>query len=199
MTSRSLLVVAFGLVVAALLISQQGQAVGSEQPAQPSATANRIVLTPAEAQDAAARKLLPEDTRSVLRIDQKIRYGQFVWDERGAPSGDLLIRVDLNKQLLSIYRGGHEIGVAIVLYGADGHDTPLGRFSILEKVADHHSRTYDAPMPYSLRLTADWVAIHGSKVRRGRATHGCVGVPLEFAQKVFEAADVGDAVEIVAT
>jgi lipoprotein-anchoring transpeptidase ErfK/SrfK len=53
-------------------------------------------------------------------------------------------------------------------------------------------------MPYTLRLTDDGVSIHGSTVRWGAATHGCIGVPLEFARRLFEASRVGDDVLIVA-
>ncbi len=40
-------------------------------------------------------------------------------------------------------------------------------------------------MPYMLRLTNDGVAIHGSNVRQGYATHGCIGVPTDFAKLLF--------------
>ena len=54
-----------------------------------------------------------------------------------------------------------------------------------------------APMPFTLRLTADGVAIHGSDVRERFATHGCIGVPLEFARRLFEQAHVGDEVFVL--
>jgi lipoprotein-anchoring transpeptidase ErfK/SrfK len=34
-------------------------------------------------------------------------------------------------------------------------------------------------------------------VRWGAATHGCIGLPLEFARRLFEQAKVGDEVVIV--
>ena len=101
------------------------------------------------------------------------------------------MRIDLTRQLMSVFRGGHEIGSAVILYGTDGKPTPTGSFSILEKDADHYSHSYDAPMPYMLRLTNDGVAIHGSNVREGYATHGCIGVPLDFARLLFAAATQG--------
>jgi lipoprotein-anchoring transpeptidase ErfK/SrfK len=52
-------------------------------------------------------------------------------------------------------------------------------------------------MPYMLRLTDDGVAIHGSNVRQGRATHGCIGVPLGFAKMLFATASKGDPVFII--
>ena len=55
----------------------------------------------------------------------------------------------------------------------------------------------NAPLPYTLRLTEDGVSIHGSNVRWGFATHGCVGVPSAFAAKLFAALNVGDEVQIV--
>jgi lipoprotein-anchoring transpeptidase ErfK/SrfK len=86
----------------------------------------------------------------------------------------------------------------VVLYGARTNQTPAGTFPILAKLKDHRSAIYDgAPMPYTLRLTGDGVAIHGSNVRDGYATHGCIGVPVEFAAKLFAVASKGDTVEIV--
>lgn len=138
-----------------------------------------------------------EIVRSVLNITKRMRFGDFVWNEDRIPNGPLWVRVDLARQLLSVFRGGHEIGSAVILYGSDGKATPTGSFVILEKNQDYHSRTYDAPMPYMLRLTSDGVAIHGSNVREGWATHGCIGVPTQFARLLFGAAKKGDPVVIV--
>ena len=70
--------------------------------------------------------------------------------------------------------------------------------TLLAKYKDHRSITYDnAPMPYTLRLTRDGVSIHGSNVRWGYATHGCIGVPVAFAAKLFAAVRTGDEVLIV--
>ena len=127
-----------------------------------------------------------------------MEYGEFLWDERGVPPGHAWVRVDLGSQLISVFRSGHEIGTAVILYGADGLPTPTGKFPILSKTRNHRSRTYNnAPMPYSLWLTRDGVAIHGSNVRWGFATHGCVGVPTAFAAKLFASLTVGDDVLIV--
>ena len=123
-------------------------------------------------------------------------YGDYRWDEQGVPAGPVWIRVDLKSQIISIFRSGHEIGTAVILYGADGVPTPTGKFPILAKLKDHRSATYDAPMPYTLRLTGDGVSIHASNVRWGYATHGCIGVPADFAAKLFDAASVGDEVLI---
>jgi hypothetical protein len=135
--------------------------------------------------------------QSVLNIRSTMKFGDFVWDEKGVPDGPLWVRADLDRQIVSVFRGGNEIGTAVLLYGAESKPTPAGVFPVLEKTADHHSRTYDAPMPFSLWLTADGVAIHGSDVRERAATHGCIGVPLEFARRLFSQMRVGDEVFVL--
>ncbi|MDR6146703.1 lipoprotein-anchoring transpeptidase ErfK/SrfK [Sphingomonas sp. SORGH_AS870] len=136
----------------------------------------------------------PFVVRRILDLKAPLHHGDFVWDESGAPQGPVVITVDLAAQVVSIFRDGYEIGTAAIIYGADNMPTPLGVFPILEKDADHVSNLYDAPMPYMLRLTRDGVAIHGSDVRYGYATHGCVGVPTAFARKLFAATRIGDRV-----
>jgi lipoprotein-anchoring transpeptidase ErfK/SrfK len=49
-------------------------------------------------------------------------------------------------------------------------------------------------MPYMLRLTNDGISIHGSDVADGYVTHGCVGIPVAFARKLFAAVKLGDKV-----
>jgi lipoprotein-anchoring transpeptidase ErfK/SrfK len=51
-------------------------------------------------------------------------------------------------------------------------------------------------MPYMMRLTNDGITIHATNVRNGFASHGCIGVPLEFAKKVFGEVHIGDKVYI---
>ena len=137
-----------------------------------------------------------DPVRSLLDVQTPMRFGDYVWDETGVPPGPIWVRVDLSRQLISVFRGGDEIGTAVILYGGDGKPTPTGDFAILQKAVDYRSHTYDAPMPYMLRLTPDGVAIHATDVRQGWATHGCVGVPREFARRLFAEAKLGDRVSI---
>lgn len=138
----------------------------------------------------------PAQLYSLLNIRAPMQYGDFRWNDDGVPAGPLWVRVGLRHQTLSVFRGGHEIGTAVILYGADNKPTPLGTFPILARLKDHRSSQYDAPMPFTLRLTGDGVAIHGSNVRWGAATHGCIGVPLEFAARLYDQVHVGDLVTI---
>ena len=162
------------------------------------ADSERTFLTKEQVFQARVEGALDRDIESVLNVRKRMQYGEFVWNDRNVPRGPVWVRVDLKSQLLSVFRSGHEIGTAVILYGAQEKETPDGVFPVLAKIKDHRSTTYDgAPMPYTLKLTGDGVAIHGSDVRWGAATHGCIGVPLPFAAKLFEQVSYGDQVVIV--
>lgn len=157
------------------------------------------VAAPAPASAQAARVSSdPFVIKSILPIEGSIRYGDWFWDESAAPAtGKLVITVDLEARVISAFRDGHEIGTAVALLGTQKHPTPLGTFPVLSKSREHFSRKYNnAPMPYSLWLTNTGIAIHGSPVMNGYASHGCIGVPDEFAAKLFAATKRGDKVII---
>ncbi len=169
------------------------------------AAANPASLQAAPAIDAATTAIAddrPADdspfiVKSILPINEPIKFGKFYWDESRAPAqGKLVITVDLAARVISVFRDGHEIGAAAILKGYSEKPTPTGVFPITQKSADHVSNIYDAPMPWMMRLTNDGVAIHGSKVQKGYATNGCVGVPDEFAKRLFGIARLGDKVII---
>lgn len=136
--------------------------------------------------------------KSILPINGPIKYGQWHWDTSKAPAnGKIVMTVDLKARVISVFKGGHEIGASAVLLGTDKHPTPLGTFPILYKMRHNVSEKYDnAPMPYSMFLTKDGIALHGSDVQNGYASHGCVGMPDDFAAKVFAVAKKGDRVII---
>lgn len=135
--------------------------------------------------------------KRILPITGPIKYGEWHWGDKGVPAGPLVITVDLDARVLSVFRGGYEIGATAVLLGFGDTPTPLGVFPVKWKDADHYSSTYDnAPMPFTMNLTPDGVAIHGTRVEKGYASHGCVGVPNDFAQKIFAITPVGTKVYI---
>lgn len=156
-----------------------------------------MILNHTQESEALASGTFDRPVRSLLAISAPLGFGDYVWNETGVPDGPTWIRVDLRSQLISIFRGEHEIGTAVIVYGGDNKETPVGKLRILAKARDHQSSIYDAPMPYTLRLTGDGVSIHGSSVRSRAATHGCIGVPIAFAKRLFDAARVGDEVVIV--
>jgi len=134
--------------------------------------------------------------KRILPIKGPIKYGEWHWDEAGVPEGPIVITVDLDARVISVFRAGYEIGAAAVLLGSQEKPTPTGVFPITEKKRDHTSNLYDAPMPYMQRLTNDGISLHATKVEWGYASHGCIGMPLDFAAKVFGKTKLGDRVFI---
>ncbi|WP_260833949.1 L,D-transpeptidase [Sphingopyxis sp. P1IMeth2] len=163
------------------------------------ALAGRTFLSAQEAAAAVQAGLVPAGTKSLLDTKYRLRHGEYDWNDTNIPAGKLRVWVDLRRQMISVFRGGHEIGTAVIVYGAEGMQSPLGTFKILNKDADYHSRSYDAPMPYSMFITNTGIALHGSPMSSRRATHGCIGLPVEFAKLLFAAAQRGDTVEVVRT
>lgn len=151
------------------------------------------------AADAHRRATEPFVIKRVLPIDGPMKYGEWHWDTTGVPeTGKLVVTVDLEARVVSVFRDGYEIGAAVAMLGTDSHPTPLGTFPILTKERHNVSEKYgNAPMPWTLRLTWSGIAIHGgSEVENGYASHGCIAVPDDFADRLFDIARLGDVVVI---
>ena len=195
-----------GTVVAALVLA--GVAVGGRATAEAEtpdvvAAAPEPAVEPVEVHGALAAKAVADakrlyTVRRILPIDGPIKYGEWHWDDEGVPDGPLLVTVDLEARVISIFRGGYEIGAAAVMLGTDEHPTPTGVFPILWKQRHNVSEKYgNAPMPWSMFLTTDGVAIHGgSTVENGYSSHGCIGVPDDIAKRLFAIAKKGDKIVI---
>ncbi|WP_447910404.1 L,D-transpeptidase family protein [Brevundimonas bullata] len=83
----------------------------------------------------------------LARAADSLQLGEWVWAPAIAPSGPVLIYVNLSDQRATVYRNGVRIGVSTISSGKPGHETPTGVFTILQKDARHHSTTYNnAPM-----------------------------------------------------
>ncbi len=175
------------------------KAAGGGGVAAPKASVERIVYPSANRPTLRLPDGQKRIVHSMLNIQRPMQFGDFVWNDSGVPSGRTWVRVDVARQTLSVFRAGHEIGSTVILYGADNKVTPIGVFPVLAKRQVHRSSLYDAEMPFMLRLTGDGIAIHASNVLEGRATHGCIGVPLEFAKLLYAQMSLGDQVAIVAT
>ena len=103
--------------------------------------------------------------------------------------------VDVNEQKARFYEGDEQIGWTTVASGVSTHPTPVGRFEVLEKVANKRSNLYGkvygrggavvrsdaksgrdpipsgarfegAKMPYFLRVTYDGVGLHAGPIPR---------------------------------
>jgi len=101
--------------------------------------------------------------------------------------------VSVPNQLIDVYVGGKLVASSPVSTGQKGYSTPTGVFSILDKKKYHRSNIYSrAPMPFMQRLTWSGIALHASDhVPDYPASHGCVRLPPEFAEKLFRFTEIG--------
>jgi len=112
-------------------------------------------------------------------------------------SGPLVAVVSIRNQRVSIYDGTAKIASAPVSTGQPGRDTPKGVFSIIQKEVDHRSNLYDdAEMPYMERITWSGVALHAGNLPGYAASHGCIRMPYDFAQKLYGMTKIGTRVII---
>ncbi len=126
-----------------------------------------------------------------------LKPGDWVWGGTISPQGPVLVYVDLDRQVASVYRNGIRIAVTTISSGKPGHETPTGVFTILQKNKEHYSSTYDnAPMPNMQRLTWKGVALHAGNLPGYPASHGCVRLPLKFSEILFGTTSMGGTVVI---
>jgi hypothetical protein len=136
-------------------------------------------------------------TAELSRAADALKPGDWVWGGSIAPNGPVLVYVDLDRQLASVYRNGIRIAVTTISSGKPGHETPRGVFTILQKNRKHFSSTYDnAPMPNMQRLTWKGVALHAGNLPGYPASHGCIRLPMEFSDILFKTTDMGGTVVI---
>ena len=141
------------------------------------------LATPAYAQE------MPGETDGQI---EQLQAGEFFWVPEIAPDGPVTIIISLATQRAYVYRNEIPIGVSTVSTGAEGHETPTGIFTILQKDIDHVSNLYaDAPMPFMQRLTWDGIAMHEGNLPGYPASHGCIRLPRAFAEELYEITALG--------
>jgi hypothetical protein len=184
---RRAIVPAAALLLAAMPVSTVSADQLADAPVPAAATP--LFLPPPPAPAAAAEELVDQAA--------SLQPGAFVWQPERASTGAVEIVVSIPLQRAFVYRGGTLIGVTTVSTGRPGHDTPTGRFPILEKHRQHFSNLYNgAPMPFMQRLTMDGIALHAGEIPGRPSSHGCVRLPLAFARLLFAATAVGTTVHI---
>jgi lipoprotein-anchoring transpeptidase ErfK/SrfK len=104
----------------------------------------------------------------------------------------LMAIVSIKSQQVTIYDAQGWILRAPVSSGTTGRETPAGVFSVVQKDKDHHSNLYDdAWMPNMLRITWSGIALHGGPLPGYAASHGCVRLPYDFAENLFDKVPIG--------
>src|SRR5436305_875723 len=100
--------------------------------------------------------------------------------------------VSIKSQQVTFYDAEGWIVRAPVSTGVKERETPAGVFAVVEKDKDHRSSMYDdAWMPNMQRITWNGVALHGGPLPGYAASHGCVRMPYDVAEKLFDKTRIG--------
>ena len=100
--------------------------------------------------------------------------------------------MSIKSQQVTFYDADGWILRAPVSTGTTGRETPAGVFAVVEKNKDHYSTLYDdAWMPNMQRITWNGIALHGGPLPGYAASHGCVRMPYDFAEKLFDKTRIG--------
>jgi hypothetical protein len=135
--------------------------------------------------------------RAVKPFTPDLKPGDYLWHAEVSPAGPVVVLVSLPDQVMYVYRNGVRIGRSTVSTGTAGHRTPTGVFTVLQKKVDHESSIYKgAKMPNMQRLTWTGIAMHAGQLPGYPASHGCVRLPEDFAEKLYTVTKLGTTVII---
>src|SRR5437763_5135542 len=124
---------------------------------------------------------------------RKIRHNEPIEIIHSRPAGPpIMAVVSLSNQRVTIYDANGWIMRAPVSSGRRGYETPAGIYSIIQKEAEHYSNLYeDGYMPFMQRITWTGIALHGGPLPGYAAPHGCLRMPVEFAERLFDLTRLG--------
>jgi lipoprotein-anchoring transpeptidase ErfK/SrfK len=125
--------------------------------------------------------------------------------------------INLSEQRAYLIEGGKVSLIAPIASGKPGWSTPTGNFSVISKDIDHESHSFGsvidssggiessnatpgthvpagchyrpAPMPYYMEFTTS-VGMHAGYLPGYPASHGCVRMPRDLAERFFERVNV---------
>ena len=126
-----------------------------------------------------------------------MRPGESHWVATMPSEGDAKVVIDILTQRFYVYRGDKLVGVSTISSGKKGDETPLGFWAVKIKKKKGFSRKYDnAPMPFMQMYDEKGIAFHAGPNPGYPASHGCVRLPLKFAERLFGMTKIGTEVII---
>lgn len=126
-----------------------------------------------------------------------LKPGDFRWVADVPADGEAKVVIDLRTQLFYVYRDGRLAGMATISSGKKGKETPLGLWAVRIKQKLGHSRKYDnAPMPFMQMYDPKGIAFHAGRNPGYPASHGCVRLPLKFAERLYGLTKIGTKVVV---
>ncbi|WP_363350905.1 L,D-transpeptidase family protein [Methylocystis echinoides] len=161
--------------------------------AAPAAPTHLQKATPAPPPAKAVRREPPKPARPVVAAPQRDAKPY----PEAAPGLPLFGVVSIADQQISIYNHNGLVTRSPVSTGMEGHATPKGIFTIIGRERFHKSNIYSgAPMPFMQRITWSGIAMHVGVVPGHPASHGCVRLPADFAEKLWGMTKIGERIVI---
>ncbi len=134
--------------------------------------------------------------------------------------------INLSEQRAYLIEDGKVSLVSPIASGKPGWSTPTGNFSVISKDIDHRSQSFEliidgsgriasssatpgthvppgfhyqpAPVPYYMEFTAA-IGMHAGYLPGYPASHGCVRMPRDLAERFFERVNIRTPVTVVGT
>lgn len=142
-------------------------------------------------------------TREPILSQKATPEGQYAW-------GNTYIEVDISAQHMWFIKNGSVVFQSAIVTGKPGLDTPVGSFTILEKLRNKTLRgnivpetgkpEYETPVSYWARVTWSGIGFHdatwqsafgGQRYRQGYGSHGCINMPLGAVSQFYRMIHVG--------
>ncbi|HOW60861.1 MAG TPA: L,D-transpeptidase family protein [Candidatus Moranbacteria bacterium] len=96
-----------------------------------------------------------------------------------------ILYIFLDRQYFGAYENGHLSFWGPISSGKKGLDTPVGNFSVKWKTGLYKSKKYDAEMPFAINISDAGFFIHQQSLPGKPASHGCIRLLKEDAQKMY--------------
>ena len=137
--------------------------------------------------------------------------------------GKATVKISIKEQRAYFYKNGMLVGISQLSTGREGKNTPVGKFSVINKDKGHVSSMYGdfvdkndqvvkqnvavsdpkppgshfkgAPMPYYMQI-APGFGMHAGYLPGYPASHGCIRMPEFMAEAFFKSVSVGTPVTI---
>jgi ankyrin repeat protein len=115
----------------------------------------------------------------------------------GGPTPEKLrVEISLELQRIALVKDGVQIYRARCSTGREGYSTKKGEFVITNKERNHRSTIYHVEMPYFMRLSCLDFGMHAGVVPNHPASHGCIRLPWDAAEKLYSEVPVGTVVTV---
>lgn len=115
----------------------------------------------------------------------------------GGPAPEKLrVEISLASQRIALVKDGVPVYRARCSTGRPGYSTKRGEFVITNKERNHRSTIYHVEMPYFMRLSCLDFGMHAGNVPNYPASHGCIRLPHDAAEKLYSEVPIGTVVTV---